>query len=120
VTQHTGLTIDRWVTFPLDQQILMIANEMNRGSRLARERDWGRLEHGYARVLQLVDLTVACRPRGSLLRELLRWRDLVAELYVAGAPDPVAHDGLFRCLLYFTPTAAQQIRHVLPSNRAGA
>ena len=117
MTQHAGLTPERWASFSLDQQILMIANEMNRGRRLAREDDWSRVESGYARVLQLVDLTVASRPRQSFLRELLRWRDLVAQLYVTGSPNPAAHDEALRCLLYFTRSAAEQIPYVLPSNR---
>ena len=35
VTQHASLTAERWAAFGRDQQILMIANEMNRASRLS-------------------------------------------------------------------------------------
>jgi len=38
MSQHAGLTEERWATFTLDQQILMIANEMNRASALDRLR----------------------------------------------------------------------------------
>ena len=49
----------------------------------------------------------------SLRRELLRWRDLVAALYLADEPDPEQHDAVFACLLRFTPVASEQIPHVL-------
>jgi hypothetical protein len=96
MTQHASLTPERWARFDLDQQILMIANEMNRASSLLS-----------------LDLTVATRSRRGWRRELLRWRDLVAALYIAPGPEPAAHAAAFRCLLQFTPVAARQIPHVL-------
>ena len=29
MTQHASLTLERWAAFSRDQQVLMIANEMN-------------------------------------------------------------------------------------------
>ena len=109
MTQHATLSTERWATFSLDQQILMIANEMQRASRLlAPERDIS-LRLAYERVLRLLDLTVAVHPRRSLRRELLRWRTLVAELYVAPRPESHQHKEAFRCLLRFRPEASRQI-----------
>jgi len=113
VTQHAGLTPERWARFDLDQQILMIGNEMNRASSLLRRRDIASLRLAYERVLRLADLTVATRRRRGLRRELLRWRDLVAALYVAPEPEAALHAEAFRCLLRFTPAASKQIPHVL-------
>lgn len=112
MTQHAGLTAESWSRFDLDRQVLMIANEMNRASRLFRPEDQPSLRRAYERVLRLVDLTVATRPRRSLRRELLRWRDLVAALYVAPEPEEAAHRQAFRCLLRFTPAASKQIPYV--------
>jgi hypothetical protein len=91
----------------------MIGNEMHRCAKLFAPEDRARLRSGYERVLQLTDLSIACRPRRALLRELLRWRDLVAALYVADAPAPAAHRAVFEVLLRFTPVAAAQIPHVI-------
>ena len=107
--QHSSLTPERWSAFSLDQQILMIGNEMNRARRLMEPQDRTRLGLCYERVLRLVDLTVEVQPRPTLRRELLRWRDLIAELYIAEESDAAAHDAAFRALLLFTPEAAQQI-----------
>lgn len=113
MTQHAGLSEERWGGFDLDRQILMIGNEMNRASRHIERRERDSLGLAYERVLRLVDLTVATRPRRGLRRELLRWRDLVAALYLEAAPDATAHRQAFRSLLQLSPGAARQIPHVL-------
>ena len=41
--QHAFLTPDRWAAFTRDQQFLMIANEMNRASKLLDGQDQLRL-----------------------------------------------------------------------------
>lgn len=106
---HAGLTPERWARFSLDQQILMIANEMNRAAKLAAPGDADRLRSAYERTLELADLTIATHGERGLRRELLRWRDLVAALYVAPGADPAAHAAALRALLRFTPEASRQI-----------
>jgi hypothetical protein len=91
----------------------MVANEMNRATRLLGEGDRAALRRTYERVLRLLDLTVAVNPRRGLRRELLRWRDLVAALYIAPHAEPEAHAAAFRCLLQITPAASRQIPHLL-------
>jgi hypothetical protein len=113
MTQHASLSPQRWSTFSLDQQILMIGNEMNRAIRLLRPEDRASLALCYERVLRLLDLTVEVQQRPTLRRELLRWRDLIAELYLRNEPDPAGHAAAFRALLLFTPEAARQIPFLL-------
>ncbi len=107
--QHADLTADRWSRFSLEQQILMIGNEMNRASKLFDRADRQLLRAAYERALRLADLTVALHSRRSLRRELLRWRDLIAALYVAAEPDPGEHRAAFRALLLLNGEAARQI-----------
>lgn len=109
MTDHASLTGQRWARFGLDQQILMIGNEMNRTSKLLASEDQESRRRGYERVLRLTDLTVEVHARPALRRELLRWRDLVAALYIADAVDPAAHRTIFRALLLLQPVAARQI-----------
>jgi hypothetical protein len=113
MTQHASLSPERWEQFSLDQQILMIGNEMNRAMGLMKPEDRGHLTLAYERVLRLTDLTVEVHTRPALRRELLRWRDLIADLYIRPHSDPVDHAAAFRVLLQFTPVAAQQIPFVL-------
>ena len=119
MSQHASLSPGRWATFSLHQQILMIGNEMNRGTRLLQQADTTVLALAYERVLRLVDLTVEVQERSTLRRELLRWRDLVADLYLKPEGDPAAHAIAFRALLLFTPEAARQIPFVLPERTTG-
>ena len=112
MTQHASLTPERWATFSLDQQVLMIANEMHRGSKLLARTEWEPLRLCYERVLRLVDLTVEVNPRPTLRRELLRWREVVAGLHVAGQPTRTEHVTTLRVLLRFTPEASRQIPFV--------
>jgi len=107
--QHATLSPQRWASFSLDQQILMIGNEMNRAGKLAAPADRERRRSAYERVLALLDLTVGQQIRRALRRELLRWRDLVAALYLGESLDVAAHAAAFRALLLLTPEAAKQI-----------
>ena len=112
--QHASLSPERWASFSLDQQILMIANEMNRASKLLAPADADRLRRAYERVLQLTDVTIQVQQRRSLRRELLRWRDLVAALYLGSRPEPPEHARAFRALLGFTGSAYRQMALVCP------
>ena len=112
MTQHAGLTTDRWERFSHPQRVLMIATEMNRASRLMGPGDAVGRRLAYERVLRLVDLTVAVAERRPVRRELLRWRDLVALLYIEEAAQPDAHRAALRALLQQTPTSAAQISHL--------
>jgi hypothetical protein len=109
MSQHAELSVDRWKQFSLDQQILMIANEMHRGLSALRPERLPSLKLGYERVLRLVDLTVEVQPRRELRRELLRWRDVIAELYLRDESDRAMHTLALKVLLQMTPEAAKQV-----------
>lgn len=114
MTQHAELTAERWARFGLEQQLVQIAVELERGRSSLRADRQDALRLGYERVLRLLDLTVRVNPGRSLRRELLRWRDLVAELYVAAAPDTAAHRAATRLLLQLHPGAAGLIPSLEP------
>jgi hypothetical protein len=107
--QHAGLSPERWASFPFARQILMIGNEMNRGLFHLELQAWDRARPSFERVLQLVDLTVGSPLAQTRRRELLRWRDLVAVLYLDDVPSMDAHVEAFRCLLRMTPESARQM-----------
>jgi len=113
VTQHASLSPERWTAFSRDQQLLMIANEMNRCQKLQGQEDRERFRHGLERVLRLTDLTVQVNARHGFRRELLRWRGLVAEIYVASEPDRAGFRLAFRALLRFSRATSEQIPYVL-------
>lgn len=112
--QHAGLSPERWRTFPLAQQLIMVGNEMLRSTKLCEPDDAGRRINSLERVLALVDLTIAVNDRAPLRRELLRWREVVAGLYVASEHDASAHRAALRALLLLTPESAKQAEFVAP------
>ena len=116
MTQHASLTLERWSAYSRDQQILMIANEMNRAGKLFGTADRARLASAYERVLRLADLTTEAQPSRSLRRELLRWRELAGAVYLE--PDEERHRVLFRALLLLTPASARQAPLLLGDRRA--
>jgi hypothetical protein len=112
VTQHSSLGLERWRRFTLPQQLLAIANEMNRASKLQGPEDGERLRGSYERVLALTDLTIQANEGRALRRELLRWRDVVGGIYVGPGADPRAHAQAFRVLLQFHPETWAQLPYV--------
>ena len=68
MTQHAGLSPERWAAFSLDRQVLMIANEMNRAAKLMAAADHARRRNAYERILRLTDLTVEVSGRATLRR----------------------------------------------------
>ncbi|MAE69350.1 MAG: hypothetical protein CME06_02650 [Gemmatimonadetes bacterium] len=111
--QHSGLSKERWATFDLNRQILMIANEMNRCTARIRAGDDEGARRCYERVLNLADLTIAVHGRRPLRRELLRWRDVAALLYLQEDDRAENHRRALEVLLRFTPEASRQIPHLL-------
>lgn len=111
MTQHSGLTLERWRSFDREQQVLMIANEMHRGSKLTEPEA---LRRSYERVLRLTDLTAQAADRHAFRLEILRWRDGVAELYLAPDTTSDRHRRLLHCLLLMTKEAARQRPYLLP------
>ncbi|MCU0725865.1 MAG: hypothetical protein MUE73_08775 [Planctomycetes bacterium] len=110
MTQHATLSAERWRDFPVDRQVLMIANEMNRAGKFLGPGDESRLRNSLERVLALTDLTIVVNDRGGLRRELLRWRDLVAELFAAERPEAARHAEAFRALVVLLPGPARLLR----------
>lgn len=114
MAQHAGLTAERWASFSLDQQVIMIANEMHRATKLLDAVNRDRRQNAYERVLALTDLTIAVNTGRNLRFELLRWRDVAAELFINQEAQPQKHFAALRVLLLFTPEAAKQRRFVCP------
>ena len=107
----SGPSPARWSEFTLAQQIIMIANDLHRASKWMGSGDANLRRSAYARALALTDLTAAGAHRLAFRREILRWRELVAQLYLDEEPRPDRNRELLRVLLLFTFETSRQIRH---------
>jgi hypothetical protein len=112
--QRAGLSAARWAEFDFTQQILMIANELHRATKLVSEADRQRRRSSLERVYALVDLTLAASSSPSRRRELLRWREMLGDSYLDVTVSPKGDRALLRTLLQLSPTAAGQIPFVVP------
>ena len=106
--QHDGLTLDRWVKFPAAHQVLMIANELQRARNLTGDSDASRRQGAYERALYLTDLTIRAQSAHGLRRELLRFRDLLADFYLHSGAPAEEQAALLKALLLLTPESALQ------------
>lgn len=107
---HKSLTPERWRGFGFPTQILMIANEMNRACNALRHGDRQGASMAYTRALELTDLTVAVNRGRSLLRELLRWRSMLAREYLKEDGTPESVMTMMKVLLLFSGVSSKQIR----------
>ena len=80
---HKNLDGEKWKTFDKSQQILMIANELNRAKNWIIKDDLEEVTNCYERAFELLDLTISLTARKNLLRELLRFREMLAIQYIA-------------------------------------
>lgn len=79
---HKTLTTEKWARYQTHQQLLMIGNEINRLlNGLKEKQNTASLRECIERCIELIDLTINCQ-HGSLQKELLRFRDMLACLYI--------------------------------------
>ncbi len=79
---HKNLDIEKWNKFSKSQQILMIANELNRAKNRFLKNDLEEVINCYERAFELLDLTINLTTRKNLLKELLRFREMLALQYL--------------------------------------
>ncbi|MFH1824905.1 MAG: hypothetical protein ABH873_06745 [Candidatus Firestonebacteria bacterium] len=80
---HKTLNSEKWMLFPFSKQIIMIANELNRAKNWINKNDLEEVKNCYERAFELIDLTISIKMRKNLLKELLRFRDVLAEQYIS-------------------------------------
>ena len=100
---HKSLTPQKWETFPFSRQILMIANELNRAGNWIRKDDSSETKNCYERAIELLWLTVETLKEKRKLRELLRFRGLVARSYLSPPLNVAENEKLSAVLLTLDP-----------------
>ncbi|MCX6286437.1 MAG: hypothetical protein NTY96_04925 [Bacteroidetes bacterium] len=100
---HRNLTTHKWYSYPRHQQLLMIANEMNRAQNALLKQDQDSAIHAWERVFELTDLTVSDPKNPQLMKELLRFRELLGEVFTK--PDTNINKLLMDTLVSLDPQA---------------
>ncbi|KKQ68454.1 MAG: hypothetical protein A2626_00825 [Candidatus Nealsonbacteria bacterium RIFCSPHIGHO2_01_FULL_38_55] len=105
---HKGLAGGRWNNYSKEIQILNIAAELSRTKNWLLKGDAKEAGNCLVRALELTDLTINDRKwRGPCLKELLRWRGVLAEFYINQNKDVSHFLRLLRILLYFNKFTSQ-------------
>jgi hypothetical protein len=106
---HPGLTVERWSEFPHHQQIIMIANELQRGINMIDRNDRPEFGEAMERAFELIDLTVAASVRKSEIRELLRLREVMAQSFIEEKVERTYVETMMKVLISMDQTAFRQL-----------
>lgn len=90
----------------------MIANEMNRGQKMLKMIHIDEVKLSIERTLNLLDLTVSANTFHGLRKELLRLRELVANMYRLTDIELKEYNNIFKALLLLNTESAKQIPFV--------
>lgn len=96
---HKNLNKEKWSSFGLSRQILMIANELNRAKNWLIKGELDEVANCYERAFELLDLTIELAARRNLRKELLRFREMLAWQYVVEQKEVSVNQRLFDVLL---------------------
>ena len=109
---HRNLNRKKWQTFNRYQQILMVANELNRAKNWIIKGDLEETNNCYERAFELLDLTISVVTRRSLLKELLRFREMLATQYISKEKDNLLNQKLFDVLLSLNKDSYKEKTHM--------
>lgn len=100
------MTPEKWHNLSKSDQILNIAAEFARAKYWLSKDDVDEVKNCLNRAFELIDLTIADSKWSRGLKELLRFRGLLAEFYIADNPSEHNFKQLFRALLNFDAQSA--------------
>lgn len=110
---HKNLNIQKWAKYKFPQQILMIANEINRAKNCCLKNDFNGVKRAYERALELVWLTLECTGERNRRKELLRWKEVLLSEYITEKKSCERSISILKILLLLTPETAVQIRYLI-------
>ena len=79
---HRQLNPEKWATYSKTQHILMVSNELNRALNCLSSNHQNDAEKCYERAIELTDLIVEDKRWSGALKELLRFREILSELFL--------------------------------------
>jgi len=101
-TYHPDLVAGRWFTLSLANQLGNVGSEYERTLSWKRRGDIDRFEHAFARLLELLDLTIADpRWKNHRLKELTRLREVICDEFFNETPEFSQSTDLRKYFLYF-------------------
>ena len=101
-THHPDLAAGRWLELSLANQLGNVGSEYERALNWKERGDKDRFEDAFARLLELLDLTIADpRWRNHRLKELTRLREAICDELYSEVPEFIHEPNLREYFLYF-------------------
>lgn len=103
---HPTLTVERWCGLSRGKRILHILSELTRTKNALIHQEKQSAIYSLERALELADLTIEAADKndaGQWLREFLRFRELLAELYIKPDKDSAEVVSLMKGLIDLDP-----------------
>ena len=111
-TYHPTLAAGRWYELTLAEQLGNVGSEYERSLRAKSTGDQTRFEHAFARMLELLDLTISdSRWKNHRLKELTRLREVLCDELWNEKQEYVQPNDLREYFLYFGILARNQRDH---------
>lgn len=104
---HKSLTPEKWRQLTFGRQLMMIATELFRARKWIEQGRRDEILGCYERALELVDLTVSVQTRRNAVRELLRFRELLAGGFLLPPDLPELNQTLYSVILTLSPESFQ-------------
>jgi len=96
---HPNLSEEKWQSYDRARQVLMIANELNRAQNWLNKDGLENTLPCYERALELTDLTIDDEKWQRRRKELLRFRECLAELYISDKKSLKVNNQLYHGLI---------------------
>ena len=94
---------EKWIKYTKEQQILMIANEINRAKNAILNNYNEDAKCCYERALELIVLTIDDLKWRNNLKEIIRCKEVVASLYIEMNIN--LNNLLYKCLIQLNSKA---------------
>lgn len=102
---HKTLTPEKWSRFSSSQQILMIANELNRAKNAFLREDDEETKECYERAFELLDLTISVSHNRNKRKELIRFREVLGFDYLKKQKDVSRITALTKAIIFLDKDA---------------
>jgi len=98
---HKNLTQEKWQKFSTQEQILNIAAELSRAKFWLEKKNEEQILNCLNRAFELIDLTINAFQNQRDLKELLRFREVLAQFYINKDKNREEFKKIFKTLLMF-------------------
>lgn len=98
---HKELASGKWFALTLAEQLANIGSEVERAISWREKGNMGRSDRAAERALELIDLTVEDKRWNGRLKEILRMREVLCDVFFGDNAYDTSFDFLQKYFLYF-------------------